>query len=66
MNFSSSLRPGTGGFTCGKGIIAYNFGIDDGAELKFGTHRELIVPKKFWSINIVLISHVICHVSRNM
>ena len=45
MNFSSSLRPGTRGFICGKGIIAYNFGIDDGAELKFGTHRELIVPK---------------------
>ena len=40
---SSSLRPGSEGFTCGKWIIFYNFGIDDGAELKFGTHEELIV-----------------------
>ena len=45
MNFSSSLRPGTKGFTCGKWIIACNFGIDDGAESKFGTHKELIVLK---------------------
>ena len=41
--FSSSLRPGTKGFTCGKWIIGYNFGIDDGAESKFGKHKELIV-----------------------
>ena len=40
---SSSLRPGTKGFTCGQWIIDYNFGIDDGAESKFGTHKELIV-----------------------
>ena len=32
---SSSLRPGT--------FIGYNFGKDDGAESKFGTHKELIV-----------------------
>ena len=39
---SASLRPGTKGFTCGKWIIAYNFGTDDGAELKFCAHKELI------------------------
>ena len=39
-NFSSSLRPGTKGFTCGKWFIDYNFGIDDRAESKFGTHKE--------------------------
>ena len=37
---SSSLRAGTKGFTCGKWIIDYNFGIDDGGELKFSTHKE--------------------------
>ena len=42
-NTSSSLRPGTKGFTCGKWFIGYNFGIDDGAESKFGTHKELII-----------------------
>ena len=36
---SSSLRPGTKGLTCGKWIIGYNLGIDNGAELK--THEEL-------------------------
>ena len=40
---SSSLRPGTEGFSCGKWIIGYNFGIDDGSESKFRTHKELIV-----------------------
>ena len=35
--------PRTKGFTCGKRIIDYNFGIDDSAKLKFGTHKELIV-----------------------
>ena len=40
--FLSSLRPGTKGFNCGKWIIDYNFGTDDGAESKFGTHKELI------------------------
>ena len=40
---SSSLRPETKEFTCGKWIIDYNFGIDDSVELKFGTHKELIV-----------------------
>ena len=39
----SSLRPGTKGFTRRKGIIGYNFSIDDGAQLKFGIHKELIV-----------------------
>ena len=33
----------TKGFTCGKWFIDYNFGIDDSAESKFGTHKELIV-----------------------
>ena len=42
-SFSSSLRPGTKGFTWGKWIISYNFGIDDGTESKFGTHKELTV-----------------------
>ena len=27
---------------CGKWFIGYNFGIDDGAVSKFGTHKELI------------------------
>ena len=40
---SSSLKPGTKGFTCGKWLIGYNFGIDDAAELKFGTLKKLIV-----------------------
>ena len=34
---------GTKGLTCGKWIIGYNFGIDDGAELKFCTHKELVI-----------------------
>ena len=46
-NSSSSLRPGTKEFTRGKWIIGYNFGIDDGAESKFGTHKELIVLNIF-------------------
>ena len=25
--------------SCGKWIIGYNFGVDDGAESKFGTHK---------------------------
>ena len=32
---SSSLRPGTKGFACGKWFIGYNFGMDDGAESEF-------------------------------
>ena len=40
---SSSLRLGTKGVTCGKWFIGYNFGTDDDAESKFGTHKELIV-----------------------
>ena len=40
---SSSLRPGTKGFNCGKYFIGHNFGIDGGAGSKFGTHEELIV-----------------------
>ena len=40
---SSSLRPWTKGFTCRKWNIGYNFGIDDGTGLKFGTQKELIV-----------------------
>ena len=42
-NHSSILRPGSTGFTCGKWFIGYNFGTDDGAELKFSKHKELIV-----------------------
>ena len=41
-------------------IIGYNFGIDDGAETKFGTNIELIIFN-ISEYNIVLISHVICH-----
>ena len=37
------LRPGTKGFTWRKWIIGYNFGIDDGAESKFGASKELMV-----------------------
>ena len=37
------LRPGTKGFSRWKWMIDYNFGIDDVAESKFGTHKELIV-----------------------
>ena len=29
-------------FICGKWFIGYNFGIDDGAESKFGTLKKLI------------------------
>ena len=29
--------------TCGKWVTGYNFGIDDNAESKFGTRKELIV-----------------------
>ena len=43
LAFSSSLRPGSKLFTCRKWIIGYNFAIHGGAELKFGTHKELIV-----------------------
>ena len=28
-------------FVCGKWFIGYNFGLDDGAESKTGTHKEL-------------------------
>ena len=47
MPNSSSVRPGTKGFTSGKWIIGYKFGIDDGAESKFDTHKELIVLNMF-------------------
>ena len=40
---SSILRPGVKGFSCWKWMIDYNFGIDDVAESKFGTHKQLIV-----------------------
>ena len=53
--YSSSLRPGTKAFTCGKWFIGYNFGIDDGAQNSLSL--------TFWSINIVLMSHVISHVT---
>ena len=39
----SSVRPGTKGFPRRKCIIGYNFSINDGAQLKFGIHKELIV-----------------------
>ena len=60
--FSSSLRSGTKG--CGKLFIGYNFAIDlidDGAESKFGTHKELIVLN-IWKYKyyIMLISHMTC------
>ena len=29
-------------FICGKCLFGYNFGLDDGAEWKIGTHKELI------------------------
>ena len=35
------------GFSIGKRNIGYNFGIDDGAEQKFGTRKELIVLNIF-------------------
>ena len=64
QQISSSLRPGTKGFTCGKWFIGYNFGIDDGTESKFGSRKELIVlVKNIYSIIVVLTSHVICHVT---
>ena len=54
--------PWTKGFICGKCIIGYNYGIDDGAESKLGTHKELIVLNilkyKYW-----LNSLVMCHVT---
>ena len=43
MTYFSSLRPGIEGFSCGKWIIGYTFGIDDGTESKFRAHKELIV-----------------------
>jgi len=51
---SSSLRPGTKGFTGGEWINGCNFSIDDGAKSKFGTHKELIVLNIFkykYSVN---------------
>ena len=47
MPTSSSVRPGTKGFTSGKWIIGYKFGIDDGAKSKFDAHEELIVHNIF-------------------
>ena len=38
-DISSSLKRGTKVFTFGNWIIGYNFGIDYGAESKFGTHK---------------------------
>ena len=39
-------------FTCEKWFTGYNFGIENGAESKFGTNEELIVLKiwknKYW------------------
>ena len=53
FKYSSSLRPGTKAFTCGKWIIGYNFGIDDGEDSKFGTHKELMV------LNILKYKHCV-------
>ena len=53
MDGSSNLRPGTKAFTCGKWFIDYNFGINDGAESEFGTHKELTV------INILKYKHCV-------
>ena len=51
ISLNCSLRPGTKGFNCGKLIIDYNLGTDDGAESKFGTHKELI------ALNILKYKH---------
>ena len=51
ISLNCSLRPGTKGFNCGKWIIYYNLGTDDGAESKFGTHKELI------ALNILKYKH---------
>ena len=56
---SSSLRPEPKAFTCGKWNIGSNFGIDNGAESKFGTHKELIV------LNILKYKHCV-NKSRDM
>ena len=48
FSLSGSLRPG-----CEKWIIGYNFCIDDDAESKFGTQKELIVG------NILEYKHVL-------
>ena len=40
---SSSLRPGSNEFACEKRFTGYNFGIENEAESKFGTNKELIV-----------------------
>ena len=56
---SSSWRPETKAFTCGKWNIGSNFGIDNGAESKFGTHKELIV------LNILKYKHCV-NKSRDM
>ena len=53
FKYSSSLRPGTKAFTCGKWINRYNFGIDDGEDSKFGTDKELIV------LNILKYKHCV-------
>ena len=50
--------------SCGKQFIGYNFGIEDGTESKFCTHKELIVLNMF-KYNIVLWSHVICHLNHS-
>ena len=62
-NLLKSLRPGTKAFTSGKWIIGYNFGKDDGAEsVKIGTLKASS-SVTFLSINIVLVSHLLCHVT---
>ena len=51
LDFSSSLRPETKRVTCGKLIFGYNFGIDDGTESKFGTHKN---PSSITFLSIIL------------
>ena len=40
-------------------ITGYYLGTEDGGESKFGTQKKFIVLNK--CVNVVLISHVICH-----
>ena len=60
-NLKYSVRPGTEGFTSGKWIIGYKFGIDDGAKSKFDTHKELIVLNIFKYKNCVDKSRDVSH-----
>ena len=64
---SRSLRPGNKarGLTVENKFIGYNFGIDMALNQNYQNlaHIKNSSPLTFQSINIVLISHVICHVT---